>query len=165
MTKVLIFGTFDLLHKGHEFLIKEAYKYSEKGEVYAIVALDETVKDIKGFYPNQKEKERLKILNENKFITKAILGNEKDKNIDNKNDLNIEINNKNITLNKNIAEHITKIKPDIICIGYDQTSFIKELEELIRIEFPHIKLKRIKPYKEHEFKSSIIRNKLNKNQQ
>ncbi|MBI4090869.1 MAG: tRNA pseudouridine(55) synthase TruB [Candidatus Komeilibacteria bacterium] len=46
--KVLIFGTFDILHPGHISLIKKAKEY---GEVHVVVALDETVAAIKGRVP------------------------------------------------------------------------------------------------------------------
>ena len=48
---------------------------------------------------------------------------------------------------------IDKYKPDIICLGYDQTSF--DLEN--KIGERKIKLVRLKPFKEKKFKTSFLR--------
>ena len=56
MTKLLVFGTFDLLHEGHKYFLNEAE--SRGDELFVVVALDSTVKTVKGFFPNQDEKER-----------------------------------------------------------------------------------------------------------
>lgn len=42
MKKVLIFGSFDSLHKGHLNLFKQARKHGDK--LIAVVARDETIK-------------------------------------------------------------------------------------------------------------------------
>ena len=41
MKKVLVFGTFDLLHKGHKFVFRTAKQF---GQLYVVVARDTTVK-------------------------------------------------------------------------------------------------------------------------
>gem|GEM_PF-2920555 len=48
--KVLTFGTFDHLHPGHESYLIQAKAYGD--ELITIVALDETVKRIKGKLPD-----------------------------------------------------------------------------------------------------------------
>lgn len=42
---VMVFGTFDLLHEGHRFVLREAMK---RGDVIVIVAQDRNVERIKG---------------------------------------------------------------------------------------------------------------------
>ena len=60
MKKVLIFGTFDIVHMGHLHIFKKAKEY---GEVLIVsLARDKNVEKIKGigsFY-NEKERKELK---------------------------------------------------------------------------------------------------------
>jgi FAD synthetase len=116
LKKILIFGTFDLLHEGHKNLFEQAKKY---GELIAVIALDETVKKIKGKYPKQKQEIRKKEVE--KYVKKVYLGKKGNK-----------------------YKIIKEINPDIICLGYDQQTFTEKLKELgIKI----IKLKPYHPEK------------------
>ena len=74
---VMVFGTFDYLHAGHENLFIQAKELGN--EIIAIIARDKTVKTIKGNLPDHNEKERLKNLKETEWANKVILGNQKDK--------------------------------------------------------------------------------------
>jgi cytidyltransferase-like protein len=51
----MVFGTFDHLHEGHLFLLREAQKY---GELIVIVAQDHNVHRIKNINPTASIKER-----------------------------------------------------------------------------------------------------------
>ena len=132
MKKVLIFGTFDILHPGHLNLFKQAKRFGN--HLTVIVARDKTVKQVKGRLPRIREKERLKQVKDSSDVDKAMLGNQGNK-------YNI----------------IKKISPDVICLGYDQTSFTDDLKQ--RLEKMKIKAKivRLKPYKEHRYKSSKLK--------
>ena len=57
---VMLAGTFDILHTGHIYLIKEAAKI---GKVHVIIARDTSVTKYKGQQPILPEKQRLKIVN------------------------------------------------------------------------------------------------------
>lgn len=74
MTKkrILIAGTFDILHPGHVFLIKEAAKH---GEVIVVIARDENVLYTKGHPVIVPEKQRLFMVEALKGVAKAVLGN------------------------------------------------------------------------------------------
>ena len=68
MKKVLVFGTYDIFHKGHEYFLKESKK---KGDyLIVVVARDSTVKKIKEKQLNN-EKFRKKVLMEQEFIDKV----------------------------------------------------------------------------------------------
>jgi FAD synthetase len=132
MVKVLTFGTFDKYHPGHEYYLKNAKKY---GEVYVIIARDSTVKQIKGKLPENNEKTRLQKINSLKYVKKAYLGDLKDK-----------------------FKLIKELKPDIICLGYDQNSFNKNLEDKLKELNINAKIIRFKDaYKPNIYKSSKIR--------
>ena len=132
MTKVLVFGSFDSLHPGHFYFLLEAKKYGD--ELIVILGRSETIEKLKGKKPKYSEKERQKHLQLTGIPTKILLG---------------EINDK--------YKIIEKIKPDVICLGYDQNSFTKNLEEELIKRNINVKIIRLKPYKEHIFKSSKLK--------
>lgn len=101
--RVLAFGTFDVFHKGHEFYLREARKHGNMLNV--VVARDSTVKQIKGKYPLNNELKRLAKIKNLDYVDNAFLGYEGDK-----------------------YKIIEELKPDIICIGYDQNSFTDNLK-------------------------------------
>lgn len=130
--KVLIFGTFDLLHAGHENMITQARELGT--EIIVVIARDETVKKIKGQYPCFEEGVRIKNLKNKGLVDKVVLGNMHDK-----------------------YEIIRKIKPDIIALGYDQFAFTYGLEKFLIDEKINARIYRLKAYKPQIYKSSLIR--------
>lgn len=92
--KILIFGTFDHLHPGHEFVINEACK---RGNATVIIARDKTVKRIKGHLPSQNEDERMQALMKAFPDATVILGDPED-----------------------FLAPVRSLHPDVILLGYDQ---------------------------------------------
>ncbi|OGY44245.1 MAG: hypothetical protein A2731_03440 [Candidatus Buchananbacteria bacterium RIFCSPHIGHO2_01_FULL_39_8] len=127
MKKVMIFGTFDILHPGHLSFFKQAKKYGDY--LIVSVARDINVKKIKGKLPRNNEGKRLNQVKAAGIANKVILGHLKDP-----------------------YDMIIRINPDVICLGYDQQRFTEKLAEF----FPKIKIVRLKPYKPEIYKSSII---------
>ncbi len=130
--KVMIFGTFDLLHAGHENMFEQARALGD--QLTVIIARDETVKKIKGEYPYYTEKQRLKNLKNTGFADKITLGG-----LGNKYDV------------------IRKIRPDVIALGYDQFAFTYQLEKFLIDERIDAQITRLKSYKPEIYKSSLIR--------
>ena len=87
-------GTFDLLHLGHIYYLKEAKKLGDKLAV--VVATDSTVRRLK-HEPVNPEEIRLNLIKELKIVNEAYLGHEDD-----------------------MYEIVEEIKPDIIALGFDQ---------------------------------------------
>jgi len=131
MKKVMVFGTFDILHKGHLYFLKEAKK---KGYLIAVVARDKTVVKVKKQKPVNNEKKRAENLRKIKFVNKVVIG-----------DL------------KNKFKAVDRLKPDMICLGYDQKNFIQGLIRKIKKRKLKIKIFRIKPFKPEIYKSSKLR--------
>ncbi|MBI2651509.1 FAD synthase [Candidatus Woesearchaeota archaeon] len=129
----MAFGSFDVLHKGHEHYLKEAKSYGSY--LIVVVARDDNILKFKGSKPMHDENYRLKQIKNLKFVDKAILGNKKD-----------------------ILGVIEDHKPDIICLGYDQKTIDKNalINELNKRNL-HAKVVRTKPYKEKIYKSSMIK--------
>ncbi len=63
--KVMTFGTFDLLHKGHVYFLKQASKY---GKLVVVVARDKNVLKVKGKKPINSERKRLQNIKKIKFV-------------------------------------------------------------------------------------------------
>lgn len=93
-SRVLIGGTFDLLHPGHLYYMRRA---SEKGLVYAVVARDSVARRVKGRSPILDEKSRLELVSSIKYIYNAFLGDEED-----------------------FMKSVARVKPDVILLGPDQ---------------------------------------------
>src|SRR4030042_2497857 len=131
MKKVLAFGTFDILHKGHVYFLK---KSKDCGELTIVVARDNTMKQLKKRAPINNERKRLNNIKKTNIANKVVLG-----------------------YIKNKYKIIQKTKPDIICLGYDQKHFVSGLrKELKRLNLK-TKIIRLKPYKPKAYKSSILR--------
>lgn len=131
--KVMVFGTFDIFHAGHEVFLKQAKKLGDY--LIVVVSRDNTVKKVKGGYPENKEKKRLNNVKKCQYADKAVLGYEDDK-----------------------YKIIRKFRPDIIALGYDQFVFTYKLNKIIIDESMDTKIIRLKSYKPEIYKSTIIKN-------
>ncbi|MDP4007990.1 MAG: adenylyltransferase/cytidyltransferase family protein [Candidatus Peregrinibacteria bacterium] len=133
--KVMIFGTFDYFHAGHEDLIKQAKKHGDY--LIVVIARDGTVEKIKGNKPDHNAKKRLSILKKHELIDKAVIGEKGDKH-----------------------KIILKYKPNVIALGYDQFVFTYTLNKLIIDNKLNTEIVRLEAYKPEVFKSSKIKAKL-----
>lgn len=112
-------GTFDLLHMGHIYYLKEAKKLGD--ELFVVVACDATVRKMK-HEPVTPEKMRVNIIKELQIVDQVFLGKEDD-----------------------MFEIVEKIQPDIIAIGYDQIHDEEKLKEDLKkrgIEAEIVRLKK-----------------------
>ncbi|MBU1974896.1 MAG: FAD synthase [Nanoarchaeota archaeon] len=134
MKKVLAFGTFDIFHPGHEFYLQQAKNVGD--ELLVIIARDTTVRMLKGTDPYNDQMTRLKKIHALPYVDQAYLGSEADK-----------------------YALIEQLKPDIICLGYDQTHFIDDLEKELEDRGLNPEIIRIDSHKPHVFKSSKLRKK------
>lgn len=132
MKKILAFGTFDVLHPGHLNFFKQAKELGD--ELHVIVALDETVLNVKGRDPLQSEETRLKAVLGLNEVDYAYLGNTGDK-----------------------YQVIEDIRPDIIALGYDQTSFTHNLQSELKKRGVNCEIVRLKPFHPEKYKSSMFR--------
>lgn len=136
-TRVLVFGTFDLLHAGHLSFFRQARKLGH--ELYVVVSRDKNTEKLKGRKPVQNELTRLNAISKLPFVSKALLGQ-------------IELDHR--------YKLITELKPNIIALGYDQFLLTTNLHEDLKNIGLDIELKRLKPYHADRYKSTIIRNEL-----
>ncbi|HUS48665.1 MAG TPA: adenylyltransferase/cytidyltransferase family protein [Candidatus Paceibacterota bacterium] len=107
MKKVLCFGTFDILHKGHEEFLRDAKAQSDF--LIVLVISDNLVYENKKRFPRNNQKTRAINLRKLGLANKIIAVSDDTE--------------KNINL-------IKKINPDVIVLGYDQNSdFLEELKK------------------------------------
>jgi cytidyltransferase-like protein len=128
MKKVLCFGTFDILHKGHEEFLKDA---RAQGDFLIVnVVSDRLVYENKGRYPRNNQKTRAINLRKLGLADRIIAVSDNE--------------GKNLKL-------ISQINPNIIVIGYDQESdFIRKLKEFLKREGIKVEY-----YKSKEFADGI----------
>jgi FAD synthetase len=136
--KVLIAGTFDILHPGHLYLINEAAKF---GDVYVVISTDKNREKYSGEKPIVPEQQRLELIRGIKNVTAARLGR-----------------HDNDTL-----KTVEEINPDLILLGPDQKYDIETLKEGLKSKgLIHIEVKRLENYynKYELHSSSLIKKKI-----
>ncbi len=133
--KVLIFGTFDIIHAGHIHMLNEAKKYGNY--LIVVVSRDETATQVKGNIPIFEESVRVKNLQELNIADKVRLGN----------------------LGEDKYAVIREEDPDVIGLGYDQEAFVDKLKENIK---PDIQIVRLTAYHPEIYKSSKIKEQMKK---
>ena len=136
MKKVMIFGTFDILHIGHVKFIQEAANLGEK--LVVVISRDQTVEEVKDKRTFHKEEERREVLQAISEVDKAILGNIEDK-----------------------YKVIREEKPDIIALGYDQNHFVDKLDGKLNKFGLDTEITRLEKYEQGQHKSSKIREMYN----
>jgi FAD synthetase len=124
MVKVMATGTFDLLHMGHIYYLKEAKKLGDR--LVVVVARDSTVRKLK-HEPITPEEMRLGLIKELKIVDEAVLGHKDD-----------------------MYATVKDIKPDIIALGYDQVHDEKKIEQELKNRKIVARLVRLPKYSDME---------------
>lgn len=133
--RIMVFGTFDIVHPGHKHFFQQARSLAGKYEPFLIVSLarDKNVIRIKGKTPTSNELKRLARIKSLSEVDKAVLG----------------------AIGNHIP-HIVKEKPEIIALGYDQSAYVGGLKSALAKEGLKVKLARMKPHLPNKYKTSII---------
>jgi FAD synthetase len=121
MVKVMATGTFDILHLGHIYFLKEAKKLGD--QLAVVVATDSTVRRLK-HEPVNPEEIRLKLIKELKIVDEAYLGYEDD-----------------------MYEIVKEIQPDIITLGFDQIHDEKNIQNELKKRNIKAKIVRLSEFK------------------
>jgi len=116
MKKVMVFGTYDILHKGHLHFFGQARKYGDY--LIVVVARSKNVKKIKGKLPRRDECRRIAEIIP--YAEKVVLGS-----------------------SRKGYSAIKRYSPDMICLGYDQEA---DIEELKKFNIPIKRLRPFKPH-------------------
>ncbi len=136
--KILVAGTFDILHPGHIFLINEAAKL---GDVYIVIATDKNRELYSGETPIVPEQQRYEVMKSIKNVKDVKLGR-----------------HDNDTLRT-----VEEINPDIILLGPDQKFSAQKLQNALNMKgLKHTEVRRLENYYD-KFKlhsSSLIKKKI-----
>ena len=130
---VMVFGTFDILHDGHQYFLREAKKLGKK--LVVAVAQDSFVETFKNHPPRHSFKERVRNL-ERELLADAIVSGD------------IVSGSWNV---------IDFQKPDIIALGYDQRELEQSLLAHLKKKNLSIPVIKIPPFKEGSLHSSSLK--------
>ncbi len=130
---MLATGVFDLLHIGHLRFLEESKKKGGPGsKLVVVIARDKTVFRRKGKGPVVPEDQRRELVAALRVVDRAILGRE-------------EID---------LLGILEEVKPDVVCVGYDQDKIRVAVTRLIRKEGLAVRVVRIRRFGPVGFNSS-----------
>lgn len=132
--KIMVFGTFDGLHKGHMNFLRQARNLARRSFLIVSIGRDKNVYRIKGHASRYSDEERRLLLKKSGLADKVVLSGLKDH-----------------------IPHILKARPDIIALGYDQKEYTRHLKRQLEANGLQVKIKRLKPYKENIYKTHLLR--------
>ena len=130
----MVFGTFDMIHAGHEDFFRQARALAPDPYLIVSVARDTVAARIKGGNPRRNERERKSLLERNALVDRVVLGQE-----------------------DGYIEHIIAEKPDVIALGYDQSGeYVDRLERDLATAGLVVKIVRLEPYHPEKYKTSKL---------
>lgn len=134
MTRIAVFGTFDMVHAGHEDLFRQARALAPDPYLIVSVATDKNVERIKGKRPRHTQEERRVLAASCPLVDEAMIGDENDH-----------------------LAHIRSMRPDIIALGYDQTGeYVDTLERDLTKAGLGVKVMRLQAFEPDRFKTSKL---------
>lgn len=125
-------GTFDLLHVGHRFFLREADKLGT--ELVVLVAQDSNVRKIKNKTPRENAELRKEKVAKLAYVDKVVIGDE-----------------------QNFAKILHDLKPDILALGYDQ-EIPAQITDFSQ-QYPQIQVVKISSHKPHIYKTTLLAKK------
>lgn len=134
-TRIMVFGTFDMIHKGHENLFAQARALAPHPHLIVSVARDASVLRVKKHAPQQTEDARRAALAAHYLVDSAVLGDA-----------------------DGYVAHIVAAKPDIIALGYDQEGeYVQALEADLAAAGLHPRIVRLASFEPDTYKTSKLR--------
>jgi FAD synthetase len=134
MTRIMVFGTFDLLHEGHLDFFRQARGLAPKSRLIVSVARDASVVRVKGRAPQRAEEDRLESVRACPLVDEAVLGD---------------------TIG--YTAHVARAAPDIIALGYDQEGeYVENLSADLKDAGIRATVVRLAAYKPDIFKTSKL---------
>jgi FAD synthetase len=119
MRTVLVFGTFDLLHAGHRYLLEQARRHGDR--LVVSLARDQFVRSWKGKEPRYPQEERARRLKEAGLADEVRLSDPEPRSFG----------------------LLAEVRPDLICLGHDQKELGRALLDWMRRTRTRIPLKRL----------------------
>jgi FAD synthetase len=123
MKKVLVGGTFNIIHPGHEFFLKKSKSLGDF--LVVVIAHDKTVLKNKGRLIFS-AKQRKQLVEGLRYVDKVVIGHESD-----------------------FFRVVKQERPDIICLGYDQKMDEEKLKTKLKnmgLDCKVVRIKKLKDY-------------------
>ena len=134
MTRVMVFGTFDMLHEGHLDFFRQARSLAADTHLTVSIARDSAVARIKGNVPRNPEEARRKTVAACALVDEVMWGDE-----------------------VGDMAHIERVRPDIIALGYDQGGeYVAALETDMAAAGLSTKIVRLDAYMPEVYKTSKL---------
>lgn len=134
MTRIMVFGTFDMLHPGHEDFFRQARLLGDQPHLIVSLARDAAAARYRGRSPRHSERERLAQAAAHPLVDEALLGDE-----------------------TGYIPHIMAARPDIIALGYDQTGeYVEHLERDLTAAGYGGRVVRLNAFKPEVYKTSKL---------
>lgn len=130
MKRVVVFGTFDIIHRGHLWFLEQAKR--QGNELVVVVARDARVKAQKGL-PHWRERDRLSVIAALRVVDRVVLGDP-----------------------PGHWRMIVRLKPAVICVGYDQKVSPAVHAQLQTLK-PTPRVVRIRALRPSQYRSSRIK--------
>jgi choline-phosphate cytidylyltransferase len=135
MTTIMVFGTFDMIHKGHESLFEQARSLADDPYLIVSVARDSAAQRHRGLAPANHQDDRLIAVAAHPLVDTAVLGDE-----------------------EGFIDHIARANPAIIALGYDQGGeYVENLEQELAAAGLSPRIVRLQAFKPETFKTSKLR--------
>lgn len=134
MKRIMVFGTFDIVHEGHLDFFRQARSLAPDPQLIVSVARDASTARVKGESPKNNELFRMRQIESCPLVDEAILGDK-----------------------EGFIEHIKSARPDVIALGYDQDSdYVRDLAAELSNAGLSTQIVRLKPFKPHIYKTSKL---------
>ena len=134
MQRIMVFGTFDIIHEGHEDFFRQARSLAHEPYLIVSVARDRVVKRIKGTLPRNTEGQRVAALRKHPLVDEAVIGD-----------------------SDGYIPHILSAQPDIIALGYDQSGeYVEHLEHDLKKEGMKTRVARLSAFNPQVYKTSKL---------
>ncbi len=132
MNRILVAGTFDGIHPGHESFLHQARALGD--ELVVIVARDANAKARRGYLPKHPEAERLAAIRALPMVDQAELGDSKD-----------------------FLRPVVEFAPNVLALGYDQWPDEASLITQLRArDLSDVKVVRLAAFKPEQYHSSRL---------
>jgi len=133
-TRIMLFGTFDMIHEGHEAFFREARSLAPEPFLIASIARDASVLRIKGRLPRNDEDVRRRAVESHLLIDRAVLGDA-----------------------EGYVPHIVAEDPHVIVLGYDQEGeYVVHLAKDLARHGLTPRIVRLSPHQPDIFKTSKL---------
>lgn len=130
----MVFGTFDMIHEGHNNLFMQARMLAKNPWLIVSVARDSAARRTRGYSPRNTEEARRDALALHPLVDDAVIGDE-----------------------NGYMQHIALLQPDIIALGYDQAGeYVENLEKDLRASGLSTHIVRLQSYQPEIYKTSKL---------